>query len=179
MSLLAIPYAFSHCYIDVPSIMLDIQYRMHPTISKFPATEFYDMMLLDGTVQNTGTVMPGLAPPSSSHLVPHPETGHRPSLIFIDHQGPEAMMRRSRVNWTEGYIICNIVEDLLFQNPVRLLPSFLSSWHRLIPVVTLSIGPYRRRYRYNRPLQVPRISPKSSPHQRPSRPQSSSNSPRR
>ncbi|KAL5520432.1 hypothetical protein ACEPAG_9656 [Sanghuangporus baumii] len=101
---------------DVPSTMLDIQYRMHPNISKFPSMEFYDMMLLDGTVQ-AGRVVPSLSPLSSSHLIEHPETGHRPSVIFIDHQGPEAMKSRSRVNWTEGYIICSIVEDLLLLNP--------------------------------------------------------------
>ncbi|EJD05026.1 P-loop containing nucleoside triphosphate hydrolase protein [Fomitiporia mediterranea MF3/22] len=101
---------------DVPSVMLDVQYRMHPGISKFPSMEFYDTMLLDGTV-HAGEVIPSLMPLSSSHLVAHPETGHRPSVIFIDHEGPEATKSRSRVNWTEGYIICSIVEDLLRLNP--------------------------------------------------------------
>ncbi|THH07595.1 hypothetical protein EW145_g3266 [Phellinidium pouzarii] len=100
---------------NVPSIMLDTQYRMHPNISAFPSSEFYDLMLLDGTV-NAGQVMPTLMPLSSSHLVANPETGHRPSVIFIDHEGPEATKSKSRVNWTEGYIICSIVEDLLRQN---------------------------------------------------------------
>ncbi|KAI5119257.1 hypothetical protein M0805_007260 [Coniferiporia weirii] len=99
----------------VPSVMLDTQYRMHPKISEFPSSEFYDLMLLDGTV-HAGEIAPELLPPSSAHLVANPTTGHRPSVIFIDHQGPEAMKSKSRVNWTEGYIVCSIIEDLLRKN---------------------------------------------------------------
>jgi len=68
-------------------------------------------------VNKAGQVTPTLLPPVSSHLTANPETGHRPSVIFIDHQGPEAVKSRSRVNWTEGYIACSVVEDLLLNNP--------------------------------------------------------------
>lgn len=85
--------------------------------------EFYDLMLLDGTV-SAGQIAPSLLPPSSTHLIANPETGHRPSMIFIDHQGPEAEKNRSRVNWTEAYIVCNIIEDLLRKNKVFLKTSF-------------------------------------------------------
>lgn len=91
---------------------------MHPAISRFPSSEFYDYALLDGTVSHSGEVLPSLLPPASSHLIANPETGHQPSLIFIDHEGPEAMKNKSRVNWMEAYIICNVVEDLLRQNQV-------------------------------------------------------------
>ncbi|KLO16533.1 P-loop containing nucleoside triphosphate hydrolase protein [Schizopora paradoxa] len=101
----------------VPSIMLDTQYRMHPGISRFPSSEFYNLSLLDGTVNKAGQVTPNLLPPVSSHLPANMETGHRPSVIFIDHQGPEAVKSRSRVNWTEGYIACSVIEDLLLNNP--------------------------------------------------------------
>lgn len=111
---------------DVPSTMLDIQYRMHPNISEFPSKEFYGKLLLDGTVR-AGGVVPSLLPPSSTHLIEHPETGRRPSVIFIDHQGPEALKSRSRVNWTEGYIICSIVEDLLRLNPVSCILCWAST----------------------------------------------------
>ncbi|KAL4246864.1 DNA2/NAM7-like helicase [Abortiporus biennis] len=47
----------------VPSIMLNIQYRMHPTISHFPSKEFYDFGLRDGTVDRFGNVLKGLVPP--------------------------------------------------------------------------------------------------------------------
>ncbi|EPQ55806.1 P-loop containing nucleoside triphosphate hydrolase protein [Gloeophyllum trabeum ATCC 11539] len=100
----------------VPSIMLDVQYRMHPAISRFPSIEFYQFSVQDGTVESDGSVHPRLLPPASSHLQDHPETGRRPSVIFLDHAGSETLKHRSRVNWTEAGIVCSIVEDLLLQN---------------------------------------------------------------
>ena len=99
--------------------MLDTQYRMHPSISKFPSAEFYDLMLLDGTVCRSGQVLPSLSPLSSLHLPADPQTGDRPSLMFIDHEGPEEIRSRSRVNYMEAYIVISIIEDLLRQNQVR------------------------------------------------------------
>jgi superfamily I DNA and/or RNA helicase len=132
----------------LPSIMLDIQYRMHPTISQFPSHEFYDQALRDGTVDARGNVIPGLVPPES---IVYPElacaTGarsalanvgtdlstmgtsdpdKRPSVVFLDHVGSESLKDRSRVNWNEAYIVCSLVEDLLLRNPV-------SSFHYPIP----------------------------------------------
>ena len=104
--------------IDVPSIMLDTQYRMHPGISRFPSSEFYNYALLDGTVDSQGRIPANLLPPVSSHLGVDPKTGNRPSVIFLDHPGAEALVKRSRVNWTEAYIVCSIVEDLLRHNAV-------------------------------------------------------------
>ncbi|KAG2152811.1 P-loop containing nucleoside triphosphate hydrolase protein [Suillus clintonianus] len=100
----------------VPSIMLDVQYRMHPSISRFPSLEFYDLALQDGTVDSAGNIHPMLLPPLSSHLEQNVLTGHRPSVVFIDHGGAETYKDRSRVNWNEAYIVCSIVEDLLLQN---------------------------------------------------------------
>ncbi|KAG2076441.1 P-loop containing nucleoside triphosphate hydrolase protein [Suillus decipiens] len=100
----------------VPSIMLDVQYRMHPSISRFPSLEFYDLALQDGTVDSAGNIHPMLLPPLSSHLEEDVLTGHRPSVVFIDHGGAETFRDRSRVNWNEAHIVCSIVEDLLLQN---------------------------------------------------------------
>jgi len=104
--------------IVVPSIMLDVQYRMHPSISRFPSLEFYDFALQDGTVDSSGNIHPMLLPPLSSHLEQNILTGHRPSVVFIDHGGAETLKDRSRVNWNEAHIVCSIVEDLLLQNEV-------------------------------------------------------------
>lgn len=116
----------------LPSIMLDVQYRMHPTISRFPSHEFYDRELRDGTVDETGRVVPGLIPPESRvypELVSASPTfgldtdlrqlgaDGRPSVVFLDHVGNESVKDRSRVNWTEGHIVCSLVEDLLLRNP--------------------------------------------------------------
>lgn len=105
----------------IPSVMLDIQYRMHPDISRFPSAEFYNFSLSDGTVDSVGNVAPFLDPPISSHLRANPATGNRPSLIFLDHAGSESVKDRSRVNWNEAHIVCSIVEDLLLHNEVCLV----------------------------------------------------------
>lgn len=114
--------------------MLDIQYRMHPTISSFPSHEFYDCELRDGTVDETGKVVPGLVPPESriypelqrvsgpSPLGVGTDLGRfgadgRPSVVFLDHVGNETIKDRSRINWTDVHIVCSLVEDLLLRNP--------------------------------------------------------------
>jgi len=100
----------------VPSVMLDMQYRMHPDISSFPSAEFYNFCLQDGTVDGEGNISSLLMPPKSSHLEINPVTGNRPSVIFLNHGGSESMKDRSRVNWNEAHIVCSVVEDLLLHN---------------------------------------------------------------
>ncbi|KAI0728353.1 P-loop containing nucleoside triphosphate hydrolase protein [Irpex lacteus] len=110
----------------LPSIMLDVQYRMHPTISQFPSHEFYDKAVRDGTVNARGIVSPWLEPPLSS-FIPQLEPsdgqgldsaeGNKPSVVFLDHVGNESVKDRSRVNWSEANIVCSLVEDLLLRNP--------------------------------------------------------------
>ncbi|KAF9050818.1 P-loop containing nucleoside triphosphate hydrolase protein [Hymenopellis radicata] len=82
----------------VPSIMLDIQYRMQPSISAFPSLEFYDLGLRDGIGAQ------------------EPLNGMRNSVVFIDHAGAESMKDRSRVNWNEAHIVMGVIEELLSSN---------------------------------------------------------------
>jgi superfamily I DNA and/or RNA helicase len=98
--------------------MLDIQYRMHPRISQFPATEFYESTLFDGT-HDEGIIPVEFKPPKSQHLEADSD-GHRPSVIFLDHSNPESMSYKSRVNILEAELVASIVVDLLLHNPVRL-----------------------------------------------------------
>ncbi|EIW76725.1 P-loop containing nucleoside triphosphate hydrolase protein [Coniophora puteana RWD-64-598 SS2] len=100
----------------VPSIMLDVQYRMHPALSYFPSLEFYNLSLQDGTVDSGGNVSPLLLPPLSAHLPVDESTGNRPSIVFMDHAGSETLKDRSRVNYDEANIVCSIIEDLLLRN---------------------------------------------------------------
>ncbi|PSS22633.1 hypothetical protein PHLCEN_2v3060 [Hermanssonia centrifuga] len=100
----------------LPSIMLDVQYRMHPTISQFPSQEFYNYSLRDGTVDAHGNVPSRLLPPESTVFPETTEPTKRPSVIFLDHVGAESMKDRSRVNWNEAHIVCSLVEDLLKNN---------------------------------------------------------------
>ncbi|KAF7759732.1 hypothetical protein Agabi119p4_11427 [Agaricus bisporus var. burnettii] len=106
----------------VPSVMLDIQYRMHPRISHFPSLEFYNSSIQDGTTDKDGNVVVGLEPPMSlTHLLQdgnhEGQSRSRPSVIFLDHFGYETMSGRSRVNHHEAQIVVSLVEDLLLQNP--------------------------------------------------------------
>jgi len=103
--------------------MLNTQYRMHPDIAQFPSAEFYDLALLNGTVDSGGNVVSGLEPPRSSHL----NFKTRPSVIFVDHGGNESMKGRSRVNVTEAHLVASLVEDLLLVNKV--LGSL--TWHQI------------------------------------------------
>lgn len=114
-------FTISHCGSVVPSIMLDVQYRMHPSISRFPSDEFYDLSLRDGTVDAFGNISPNLLPPLSSHLPVDVSTGHQIPVVFLDHGGSETVKDRSRVNWNEAYIVCSVVEDLLLKNEVCLV----------------------------------------------------------
>ena len=109
----------------VPSIMLDMQYRMHPEISRFPSSEFYAKSLKDGTVDSGGNVLARMQPPMSEHLVVNAATGDRPSVVFLDHDGLEATKDRSKINVTDATIVCAVLEDLLRQNEVDF--SFLPS----------------------------------------------------
>lgn len=115
---------FIELFLVVPSVMLDIQYRMHPRISHFPSLEFYNSSIQDGTTDKDGNVVVGLEPPMSlTHLLQdgnhEGQSRSRPSVIFLDHFGYETMSGRSRVNHHEAQIVVSLVEDLLLQNPVR------------------------------------------------------------
>ncbi|KIO30452.1 hypothetical protein M407DRAFT_224414 [Tulasnella calospora MUT 4182] len=107
----------------VPTVMLDQQYRMHPDIAAFPAKEFYDGTLRDGVVDSLGQVHKRLSPPTSKHLQAvasedsETKTSNVPSMVFIHHSGGENRRDKSRVNEAEAGIVCDLIEDLLAQNP--------------------------------------------------------------
>jgi superfamily I DNA and/or RNA helicase len=103
--------------------MLNIQYRMHPAISRFPSAEFYNLSLRDGTTDSVGNITSALQPPVSRHLMLNPVTGTQPSIVFLDHSGSETAKGRSRVNHNEAHILCGVVEDLLLSNEVMRDPT--------------------------------------------------------
>ena len=125
---------------ETPSIMLDTQYRMHPSLSKFPSAEFYDLALRDGTRDDSGNIPTILLPPSSQHLAVDGDGG--PSVVFLDHIGQENTKARSRVNYDEVNIVCDVISDLLLRNPVRVLAVATEYF-----VIELCVGSLRRKYR--------------------------------
>ncbi|KAL0580423.1 hypothetical protein V5O48_001576 [Marasmius crinis-equi] len=111
----------------VPSIMLNVQYRMHPAISCFPSNEFYNTFLQDGTIDRSGYIEPRLLPPNVSPALLPPSilsiaekdgttSTNRPPVIFLDHTGAESKKAKSRVNHNEAHIVAAVIEDLLLNN---------------------------------------------------------------
>jgi superfamily I DNA and/or RNA helicase len=88
---------------------------MHPALSQFPSSEFYNLALQDGTLDSSTSLLP----PNSLHLRADPVSGKKPSVVFLDHGGKEEKKDRSRINWNEASIVVGVVEDLLLNNPVR------------------------------------------------------------
>lgn len=102
---------------EIPSVMLDRQYRMHPAISAFPNKAFYGSELKDGTLDGNGVAKAGLEPPRSD-FTKDPETGEYRTVAFIHHTQKETARAKSIVNEGEAKIIYDIVLDLLLENPV-------------------------------------------------------------
>lgn len=100
---------------NIPSTMLNVQFRMHPSLAEFPNRTFYDGALENGT----GTEL--IAPVASSYWPSSSNTAengaHR--LCFIDHKGRESKAENSSslCNASEARIVIDVVVDLLRQNP--------------------------------------------------------------
>lgn len=100
----------------IPSIMLDTQYRMHPSISAFSSASFYNSALKDGTVLADGSVRDGLEPPETDFLVKDAD-GNRLNVTFLNHDFPESPLNMSIANHHEAGRVCDIIGDLLANNP--------------------------------------------------------------
>ncbi|KAH3668144.1 hypothetical protein OGAPHI_001898 [Ogataea philodendri] len=106
--------------------LLNMQYRMHPEISKFPSKEFYDSKLLDG---------PGMAEMNAKPW--HSITEYGP-YRFFDIQGSQHQneQTKSLFNYQEAKIALEIVSDLF-----RLYPD--ENWSGKIGI----ISPYKEQIR--------------------------------
>ncbi|KIK55179.1 hypothetical protein GYMLUDRAFT_176062 [Collybiopsis luxurians FD-317 M1] len=155
----------------IPSIMLNIQYRMHPAISHFPSLEFYNNALLDGTADISGHVLPRLMPPSvSPALLPLIRTSSRPPVIFLDHSGNESIKSKSRVNLNEAHIVASVVEDLLLNNDnlsgqdIGIIAPYVAQISLLTKLFNTDAD-YRKRFNAvlgeHRAMQIPNIEIKT------------------
>jgi superfamily I DNA and/or RNA helicase len=102
---------------DIPSIMLDTQYRMHPSISSFPTQAFYGGALKDGTVDAFGRPLPRFIPPDTAFLVKN-EQGRSANVTFVDHDYPESPQSQSIANYGDAEKVCDVIADLMYNNPV-------------------------------------------------------------
>lgn len=100
---------------SIPSIMLNVQFRMHPTLAEFANQTFYDGALQNGT----GTEL--IAPVASSYWPSCAGVAKQDTqrLCFIDHKGRETKAENSSSlrNASEARIVLDVVTDLLRQNP--------------------------------------------------------------
>lgn len=106
--------------------MLDTQYRMHPQISAFPNEAFYAGALHDGSVDKHGQPHADLLPPDAFWLK-EDANGNKLNFTFVDTDAPESPRNLSIANETEADLVCDVVSDLLAENPVSplLAPSML------------------------------------------------------
>ncbi|WVQ79928.1 hypothetical protein IAT38_002029 [Cryptococcus sp. DSM 104549] len=107
---------------NVPSIMLDTQYRMHPLLSAFPSSTFYSSLLHDGTPAEDRPA-PETAYLQSEESIKDPVTGELldaggfKNMSFIHHSHEESPMMKSIANYGDAEIVIDVVTDLLKRNP--------------------------------------------------------------
>ncbi|CAD6887657.1 unnamed protein product [Tilletia laevis] len=91
----------------IPSTMLTVQHRMHPSLSLFPNRTFYAGVLQDGL--RTGALEP--LQTGFSQLLSNPHMG------FLAHTSPEQRVDNSLQNTAEARMACELVASLLLRNP--------------------------------------------------------------
>ncbi|EST05874.2 P-loop containing nucleoside triphosphate hydrolase [Kalmanozyma brasiliensis GHG001] len=99
---------------SIPSTMLNVQFRMHPSLAEFPNKTFYD-----GALEN-GNGTESIAPVASSYWPRSPDADKVDAqrLCFVNHTGREMKAENSTslCNVSEARIVVDVVTDLLRQN---------------------------------------------------------------
>ena len=99
----------------IPSTMLNVQFRMHPSLAEFPNKTFYNGALENGE----GTEL--IPPVESSYWASNAQAqgSDAQRLCFIDHKGRESKAENSAslCNASEARIVLDVVIDLLRRNP--------------------------------------------------------------
>jgi regulator of nonsense transcripts 1 len=98
--------------LNLNSIMLDTQYRMHPALIDFPSKYFYDGLLQSG-------VTPEQRPtPAEIKFV-----NQQIPLMFVDvDQGPEKIQGSNIFNKHEVDLVCQTIQTLLPRQKPNLSP---------------------------------------------------------
>ena len=88
----------------ISCIMLDVQYRMHPTISTFPNQQYYE-----GLISNHDSV--NHRPPIEGIVWPRYPDGRRSALQLIHVRGEERYVDHSFVNDSEARVAVQLMES--------------------------------------------------------------------
>ncbi len=119
------------CGCGLAPILLRMQYRCHPTISRMPNQLFYENKLLDGiaAVDRAPVVLPHDAPSSvvaaASAAAPasNPAVFTLSPLVFYDVSGKQGFANGSLFNETEIKITVTLISDLLAKGVRSFTPS--------------------------------------------------------
>ncbi|ORX35701.1 AAA domain-domain-containing protein [Kockovaella imperatae] len=89
-------------YLKDSTVMLDTQYRMHPSIAAFASKQFYNSELKNGTTSViTGKPLKKFDPPVSKYLTT--TSGEKRNVMFVDHDSVEMSSDdKSTVNYGEA-----------------------------------------------------------------------------
>ena len=100
-----------------PTHLLDVQYRMHPSVSLFPNREFYDQQILDGpNVKERGYEQRFLQGNIYGSY----------SFINIAHGKEESGVGHSLKNMVEAAVVSEIVANLFKRMIYCSLPNYLA-----------------------------------------------------
>ncbi|OLQ06046.1 Regulator of nonsense transcripts 1-like [Symbiodinium microadriaticum] len=124
------------------STMLDVQYRMHPSIRSFPSTQFYESKLLDGVSMDFRPKLRCLWPQEKEHR------------LFIDCRSPQSKDRNpsaqsaqsmtSLKNSGEAEVVASVCKALLEQGcsgkDIAVLTPYTSQQHEICAQLESSVG---------------------------------------
>ncbi|WWC70009.1 uncharacterized protein I206_103953 [Kwoniella pini CBS 10737] len=136
---------------NIPSIMLDTQYRMHPSLAAFPSQTFYSGLLKSGTPPSHRLS------PETEFLV-QDEQGLRKNFTFLNHDHPESPMSKSLANYGDAEYACDVIADLMYKNPklkgsqIGIITPYLSQ----LRLLSNHLTDFKRRQAYTELLGVER-----------------------
>ncbi|CAE7563539.1 unnamed protein product, partial [Symbiodinium necroappetens] len=124
------------------STMLDVQYRMHPSIRSFPSTQFYESKLLDGVSMSFRPKLRCLWPQEKEHR------------LFIDCRSPQSKDRNpsaqsaqsmtSLKNSGEAEVVASVCKALLDQGcsgmDIAVLTPYTSQQHEIRAQLECAVG---------------------------------------
>ncbi|GMF97249.1 unnamed protein product [Aspergillus oryzae] len=120
----------------VSKVMLDLQYRMHPQVSEFPSSEFYDGRLradascLDRPLSNTSFPWPPQENVADGSLA---------RCVFVPCLGPEDSGYRSKGNTSQAELCKKVYQLLMISDSVIPSIAVLTPYARQVKILQASL----------------------------------------